>query len=49
MVAHYEHQPLTDVDYEIIDARRSVEPVIVGCATVHVEFLGDVSVRSATY
>ncbi|SDH36624.1 YybH family protein [Nonomuraea jiangxiensis] len=41
VVAYYDPEPLTGVEYEIIDARRSADNVIVGYATAHFEFPGD--------
>jgi uncharacterized protein (TIGR02246 family) len=41
VVAYYDPDPLIGVEYEIIDARRSAEDVIVGYAAAHFSFPGD--------
>jgi hypothetical protein len=40
-VAYYDPDPLIGVEYEIIDARRSADNVIVGYAAAHFAFPGD--------
>jgi uncharacterized protein (TIGR02246 family) len=42
VVAYYESLPLTGVEYEVVDACRSADDVVVGYATVHFAFAGDV-------
>ncbi|MER7800939.1 nuclear transport factor 2 family protein [Streptomyces parvulus] len=41
VVAYYDPDPLTGVEYEIIDARRPADDVIVGYAAAHFAFPGD--------
>jgi uncharacterized protein (TIGR02246 family) len=44
VIAYYDPEPITGVDYEIIDARRPAENVIIGYAAAHFSFPGNAPV-----